>query len=128
MSPKKIFVVEDDPDIQCIVEYLLSGIYYTVYICPTVRVFRERLLADRPDLIILDVMLPDGNGAALCDELKSSEVFQSIPVLMMSAHLSNAAITSCQPDLFIEKPFDIHLFRSKVDALTGLQELKLLKE
>lgn len=105
---KNIYLVEDDPDIRTIVEYLLDGLGLQVSGCPSVNSFRQKMAVALPDLIILDIMLPDGNGLQLCKELKSSEATQHIPILLMSANINNkmAAIDSEAND-FISKPFDI---------------------
>nr|WP_314491859.1 response regulator [uncultured Chryseobacterium sp.] len=112
---RKIFLVEDDQAIREVLEIVLSSENYDVQSFPTVRAFTQRDIHIHPDLYIFDVMLPDGSGIDLCDELKSDVDNKDVPVIIMSAHATLDHICqSCQPDDFIPKPFDIDTLLLKV--------------
>jgi len=117
---KIIIVVEDNDDIREIINILLREEEYEVKLCPDAKSFRESISGSNPDLVILDVMLPDGNGLELCAELKSLERTSTVPVLIMSAHASLSDVNAtCKPDGFIRKPFDINNFIEKVTIAIG---------
>ncbi|WP_207532671.1 response regulator transcription factor [Desertivirga arenae] len=66
---KKVLVVEDEIDIQEIIRYLLTESGYQVGQCPNAEQFLSELQHLDPDLILMDVMLPDGNGMGLCKKV-----------------------------------------------------------
>ena len=111
---KVIHIVEDDEDIRFIIAYILRESGYAVEIFGTVTEFKSRPADHLPDLILLDVMLPDGNGIELCLELKTNNSTAHIPIIIMSAHATESSVIagSCAEE-FISKPFDL-------DDLTGL--------
>ncbi|TKC09379.1 response regulator transcription factor [Pedobacter frigoris] len=111
--PKLIYIVEDDQDISFIVEYILIEEGYLVNTFKTARAFNTQMKLNWPDLILLDVMLPDGNGIEICHSLKTAATTTHIPVVIMSAHAAETAILeeACADD-FISKPFDLeHLIQ-----------------
>lgn len=112
---KKIHVVEDDEDIRFIVEYILKDSGFEVELSENATQFIEYIRYGTPDLIILDVMLPDGNGVDLCIDLKKEERTKNIPVIVMSAHAGALAVLeqACADD-FISKPFDLDKFLVRV--------------
>jgi len=112
---KEIFILEDDKDISYILNYVLFEQGYRVRVYGTVSDLRQALRSGPPDLLLMDVRLPDGNGMDLCQELKQQAKF-SPPILMMSAdwHLDRA--DGCPADEYIAKPFDLDVVLSKVDC------------
>ncbi|MGY3052424.1 DNA-binding response OmpR family regulator [Pedobacter sp. UYEF25] len=115
---KHNLVVEDNDDIREIIGMLLTMEHYQVHLCENASTFRAEVLIRRPDLVILDVMLPDGNGIDLCCEVKLDYNTGHIPVMMMSAHSSlNEIRKKCEADDFINKPFDIDDFIARVSEL-----------
>jgi DNA-binding response OmpR family regulator len=54
---------------------------------PTITSFKNEMAFAHPDMIVLDVMLTDGNGLDVCEEMKADKRTNDIPILMMSAHL-----------------------------------------
>jgi len=113
---KKIILLEDDPGVREVIELILDLEGYKVISFDTVEKFMAKKPEHEPDLFILDVMLPDGNGTEVCKELKVKG--NEVPVLMMSAHARSEEITKLGvADAFIEKPFDINHLLSKVASL-----------
>lgn len=110
---KKVYVVEDDDGIRELIEFLLVHQDYSAKTFPTARSFKKAVQKDTPDLFLLDVMLPDGNGLDLCSELKNNQSTKNIPVILMSAHhdvnKSNGA------EDFIAKPFDVDELLERID-------------
>jgi len=112
---KQIHIVEDDDDIRFIVEYILVESGYTVTSSATATAFKEYINGDSPDLILLDVMLPDGNGIELCRDLKMHAKTKDILVIIMSAHAAARAVLeeACADD-FVSKPFDLDYLLERV--------------
>ena len=122
---RKIFVVEDDSSIREVLEIVLASENYDVQTFSTVSEFTQRDTNVDPDLYIFDVMLPDGSGIDLCEEIKKNvHNNNNVPVIIMSAHAQLKKITEiCQPDFFIPKPFDIDQLLEKVQQITDKRQL-----
>lgn len=110
---KKVVLVEDNESIRELIEYILADHDIEVVSFATAGNFREAKAAVSPDLYILDIMLPDGNGIELCKELKAEQDTQHTPVIMMSAHFDKVE-DQCEAQDFIAKPFDIDQFLSRI--------------
>jgi DNA-binding response OmpR family regulator len=109
MSLKTLLLVEDDPDIAALLRMSFDLSRYEVETAEDLATARVRLAERPPDLVILDVGLPDGNGLELCREVKAAR--PSVPVVILTA-LSRqhrgleAHAYACGADAFVEKPFD----------------------
>lgn len=114
---KEIFIVEDDTDIRELIEFLLED-NYKVKSFPSAGAFNNSISFQQPDLILLDIMLPDGNRLEICGRIKSEAGTSSIPVILMSAHMDKKILSDSGADDFIAKPFDI-------DELTARIKLQL---
>jgi two-component system phosphate regulon response regulator PhoB len=114
MDQKTVMIVEDNSDIREIIAHILMGNDYTVELYSTASDFKNNLKQKLPDVIVLDIMLPDGDGIEMCKEIKSASQTGHIPILLMSA---NEPENEDCADGFIAKPFDIDLFKNKVEAL-----------
>lgn len=111
---KKIVVVlEDDPAISELVKYILTEGNFDVTSFDSAGSFWEGMRDIKPDIFLLDIMLPDGNGHDICKELSANEATRHIPVVMMSAHFEKLD-KECRFAEFIKKPFDIDDLVSKV--------------
>jgi len=107
MHNKLIYVLEDNPDIAYILEYFLSEQGYQVQTFPTIASCNNAINNLKPDLFLLDIQLPDGNGIELCHQLKTNEKTAAIPVLIMSAGKAPATNKLEAANEFISKPFDL---------------------
>lgn len=118
---KQIHIVEDDEDIRFIIYYILTDSGYTVTESATAKEFVNYISTEKPDLILMDVMLPDGNGIGLCRNLKEDSQTSHIPVIIMSAHAAEKSVLeeACAED-FISKPFDINVFLTAVNKQLSL--------
>jgi DNA-binding response OmpR family regulator len=116
MKKKSIYIVEDNKDIGFILQYFLSDEGFDVELFETVADFHARLLTKIPDLFLLDVMLPDGDGLEVCSKIKHGSTYKEKPVLVMSAHLPTdfEKEESCA-DSFIAKPFDLFVILNRVN-------------
>jgi DNA-binding response OmpR family regulator len=102
---KSIFILEDDLAIAEIVNIILSDAGYEVTLCNSVHEFNELLLLSIPDMFVLDILLPDGNGLDVCSKMLLDVLTSKVPIMMMSetANKSEVEELFCFVD-FIKKP------------------------
>lgn len=114
---QSILLVEDNQHIMKINRDSLREAGYRILEAKTVREARTALDNEAPDLIILDIMLPDGDGVELCRLIRGDS---NIPVLFLSAKKENAEIISglkAGGDDYLPKPYDINVMLARVEAL-----------
>ncbi len=102
---KQIFLVEDDSTIARNLSLLLRAEGYEVMCVSTRSAAAERLLEHRFDLALVDISLPDGNGFAVCTEIKER---QDIPVIFLTASDDEASVVTglnMGADDYVTKPF-----------------------
>ena len=114
---KLIQVIEDDEAIRDVIEYILQQSEFEVNVAANAREFKINLFNTLPDLILMDVKLPDGDGIQLCKQLKQSLDTRHIPVIIMSAHApAEASSKEASADDFISKPFDLNELLKRIEA------------
>ena len=102
---KKILLVEDNEAIQKGLKYSLEQEYFEVEIASDVKNAKDKLTKNEFDLVILDVMLPDGSGFELCKDIKKNMV---TPVLFLTAKDEEQDIVNgfdLGADDYVAKPF-----------------------
>lgn len=104
---KSIFVIEDNEDIGFILDYFLREEGFRVRLFASAEDFTNAFQDEVPDIFLLDVMLPDGDGISLCNLIKHDSRSAEVPVLMMSAHSDEQSTRGCDAAQFIAKPFDL---------------------
>lgn len=124
---KSILVVDDDPDLVEAISMKLESKNYRVSKAYDGIEAWDKIQEERPDLIILDVMMPRKNGYELCDELKNNPEFQDITIVLLTA--VGSAVTSTRythqdgmstlADDYIAKPIDLDKLMTMVDDYTG---------
>lgn len=117
----RILLIEDDPDIQKMVQLSLKfqgG--HTVSTASGGAEGLEKAAAENPDLILLDVMMPEMDGYETCRRLKSQPGTRHIPVVFLSARAQQSEIQKGR-DLgaigYLVKPFDPMMLASQLDAI-----------
>jgi len=122
---KRICVLEDTTEIFEIIKIVLEEEEYEVFGFETVSAFKANVNLLSPDLFLLDVMLPDGNGIDVCRALKSAEDTKHIPVVVMTANSKIATMKEdCTAEDFIAKPFDIDHLAAIVNRLINRNQLQ----
>lgn len=115
-----IAVLEDDDSLRELFTLLLEEEGYSVAGYSTIASFISSLRAPLPDLFILDVRLPDGDGIQVCSLIKTTSATQHIPVIMMSAHRNFERENGiCTAEAFIAKPFDIPALLERIRGLVA---------
>ena len=122
MPKKRILIVDDEPDL---VETIQVSLELEDYECLLAydgfRGF-ERAQKEKPDLIILDVMLPGMNGYKVCRLLKFDEKFKHIPIIMLTAEAQEKdRLTGKETgaDVYMTKPFSADKLLAKVHEYLG---------
>ena len=82
---KRILVVEDSPTTVSIISNILQAFNYEIVVAGTGQEAMEAIQAQRPDLVLLDVLLPDTSGAILCQRLKADPSTWDIPVVYLTS-------------------------------------------
>ncbi|OUL36016.1 hypothetical protein BV372_08950 [Nostoc sp. T09] len=113
MIRRKILVVDDDPAVRNLIQRFLTKLNYQVETAADVETARSVFQSFHPDLVILDVTLPDVNIHDLCKEMQNHrEVF----VLMLTRHLDE----SIGADGYLTKPFNLGQLEARVaEVLNG---------
>jgi CheY-like chemotaxis protein len=119
---KRILVVEDEPRIVAVLTVRLKAAGYLVIAAPDAVLAGIMALKHRPDLILLDISMPGGNGLMVAERLQNAEATAGIPVIFLTA--------SRQPGLrakamalgavgFFEKPYDAHQLLAAIARALG---------
>lgn len=116
-----ILVVEDNDDLSLLFELVLKSAGYEVV---TVNNGRDALKflqqETKPQLVLMDIMMPEISGLQVARNIKKKEDYQSLPILLVSAidRLKDEQLQNSKADDIIYKPFDMDDLLSKVAELT----------
>ena len=107
---QKIYIVEDDKNIAEIEQFALKNAGYSVEIFKNAKDFEEKIKAEYPDLVILDVMLPDRDGLSILRDLRTGAGTAKIPIIMVTAkttEMDKVKGLDQGADDYITKPFEL---------------------
>src|SRR4030042_1443762 len=119
MSPKKILIVDDEIDLVETVRYPLEMEGFNVLVSYNGEDALSQARKEKPDLILLDLMLPKLDGYKVCRLLKFDERYRNIPILMLTAKTQEKDKTigmETGADEYITKHFDMDELLEKVKA------------
>src|SRR5215813_2325655 len=105
---ERVLIVDDDPDIQRLVSYNLSQAGFQVLSASTGRSALDSVQKQPPDLIILDIMMPDVDGMEVCRTLRQRENSRRIPIIMLTARseeIDRVVGFELGADDYVMKPF-----------------------
>lgn len=115
-----IYCVEDDVNIRELIEYTLIQSGYIVKSFDNGNDFFSQIKTEKPDLLLLDIMLPDKDGIEILTELRSSHATKALPVILLtakSAQMDKIKGLDAGADDYITKPFDILELISRIRAV-----------
>jgi len=115
-----IAIVDDEPDILTLVSLHLKRAGYSVAEFPDGNSFLIFLNENAPDLLILDLMLPDRDGMEICKQLKADEKFVHIPIIMLTAkgeELDKILGLELGADDYVTKPFSPRELVARIKAV-----------
>jgi DNA-binding response OmpR family regulator len=122
--PKKILVADDEPNIVISLEYLLKREGYAVLVARDGQEALDLITREKPDLVLLDVMMPKKSGFEVCQALRANEALQGIKILMLTAKgrdTDMAKGTALGADDYMTKPFSTRELVEKVATMLGAQ-------
>jgi len=118
---KKVLIVEDEPDLRTLTEMFLQKAGYETVTCENGREVMPAIAKTKPDLILLDAMLPGMDGIALAKALSMDAEMSKIPFIAVTAMSDTKStfeeLPQCQG--FISKPFDMVQLMEKVKKILG---------
>ncbi len=115
-----IYVVEDDKNIREIESFALKNSGYTIFDFECARDFYKKLSERKPDLILLDIMLPDEDGLEMVRKLRFMPETKKIPIILVTAkdsEIDKVKGLDIGADDYMTKPFGIMELISRVKAL-----------
>ncbi len=123
----KILIVDDDPDLVEAVTMILESKDYDVIAAYGGIEGLEKAKTEEPDLIVLDVMMPDKDGYAVCKELKADPKYGKIPILLLTAVVSKISTTrytqqmglETEADDYVDKPVEPAELVRRIEVLLG---------
>jgi len=119
----RAYVLEDDPDIAALEADLLREMGFTVVTCTRIVELGDLMDVALPHLLVVDVMLPDGDGGDITELLRTA--WPGIPAIIVSAASRERLAELAPIGPVVPKPFDLTVFHAAVEqALEGAQELR----
>jgi DNA-binding response OmpR family regulator len=121
----KILIVDDDPDLVEAVSIILESKGYEVSAAYGGIEGLGKAKTENPDLIVLDVMMPDKDGYVVCKELKEDPKYQSVPILLLTAVVSKISTTrytqqmgmETEADDYVDKPVEPEELVRRIETL-----------
>jgi CheY-like chemotaxis protein len=121
-TKKTIMVVDDNPDIITIVRTILEGKGYNVSSAYSGAELLSSLEKDKPDLVVLDIMMPQMDGLEVLTRLKAAPETASIPVILLTAKVQYEDVLGgykLGADYYITKPFTSTQLINGINLLLG---------
>jgi two-component system OmpR family response regulator len=119
----RAYVLEDDPDIAALEADLLREMGFVVVTCTRIVELGDLMDVALPHLMVVDVMLPDGDGGDITELLRTA--WPGIPAVFVSAASRERLAELAPLGPVVPKPFDLDTFRDAVaEALDGARELR----
>ncbi len=117
---KKVLIVDDEPNIVLPLEFLMEQNNYDVYIASSGEEAIEKIMQFKPDLILLDIMLPGIDGYEVCEIVRLKPEWRNIKIVFLTAKGRDVDVTKGMvlgADAYISKPF------SNTDIVEKVKEL-----
>lgn len=120
--PKKILIVDDEPNIVISLEYLMKKEGFEVAVATDGDAALATAAAFRPDLVLLDVMMPKKSGFEVCEILRADPGLAALKIVMLTAKGRDSEIakgTGLGADAYVTKPFSTKDLVARVKSLLG---------
>jgi DNA-binding response OmpR family regulator len=126
MTRERIVLVEDDADLSATLGLALEREGYEIVSYPTGREGLEGILGRPPDLVLLDLNLPDLDGLSVCREVRDTDAVRDLPIIMLTARVEESDRVlglDLGADDYITKPFSLRELKSRIRALLRRRSL-----
>ena len=123
----KILVIEDEPDIRRNLEYNLGREGFNTSSVGSLDEANDKLKSKKFDLILLDLMLPDGSGLELCKKIKSNSETEATPIIILTAkddEVDKVVGFELGADDYVTKPFSVRELILRVKAILKRSDTK----
>ena len=123
----KILIIEDEPDIRRNLEYNLGREGFNASSVGSLDEADEKLKSKKFDLILLDLMLPDGSGLDLCKKIKSNSETEATPIIILTAkddEVDKVVGFELGADDYVTKPFSVRELILRVKAILKRSDTK----
>jgi two-component system, OmpR family, alkaline phosphatase synthesis response regulator PhoP len=117
---KKILIADDEPSIVTAVEFLLRRDGYEVQVAHDGNEALQLIESSRPDLVVLDVMMPQKSGYEVCRTIRERDDWRHIKVVMLSAKGRDAEVAkgmAIGADVYVTKPFSTRELIGRIRTL-----------
>ena len=121
----KILVADDSPSIREILQMNLETLGYSVVLAEDGEKALQQLGQERPDLLIVDVMMPKVNGFQICRRVKSNPATQATPVILLTARSQQEDVfwgKDCGADEYMTKPFSTKELVKTIERLLQIRQ------
>lgn len=122
METKKVLLVEDEDNIALALEILIARCGFGIRRVASGDAALSAMAEERPDLVVLDVMLPERSGYEVCQIMRQSDHLRDVKVLMMTASggdVERRKGMALGADAFLAKPFDTTTLTDRIRDLLG---------
>ena len=123
----KILIIEDEPDIRRNLEYNLGREGFSASSVGSLDEANEKLKSKKFDLILLDLMLPDGSGLDLCKKIKSNSETEATPIIILTAkddEVDKVVGFELGADDYVTKPFSVRELILRIKAILKRSDTK----
>jgi DNA-binding response OmpR family regulator len=118
----RVLIADDEPNIVISLEFLMKREGYQVSVVRDGDAALAAILADRPDLVLLDVMMPGKSGFDVCQAVRADESLAAVKILMLSAKGRDTDLakgSALGADAYMTKPFSTKELAARVRELLG---------
>lgn len=119
---RSVLVVDDEPNIVLSLEFLLKQVGYDVYVARDGEAALEAIVAHKPGLVLLDVMMPKRDGYDVCQTVRANPAWNDIRIIMLTAkgrEVEREKGLALGADEYVTKPFSTRDVVEKVRSFLG---------
>jgi CheY-like chemotaxis protein len=128
MASKKILIIDDEPDVVTYLSAVLEANGFKSFTLSNIKSAMEHVKSIHPDLICLDIVMPQETGISFYTRLRQEKEFKAIPVIIISgivelekfdfySYTKNHSIPP--PECYLEKPINVDVYVEKIKQLVG---------